>query len=568
MNYTNKTKDELIKELEELNQKYNALELSYTKDISERNKAEKTLKSDQYLMNALMNNALDHIYFKDSESRFILINNVQANVFGLTNPAEAIGKTDFDFFTNEHAQQAFDDEKEIILKGQPIRKEEKETWTDGRQTWVSTSKFPLRDKDEKIIGTFGISVNISERKQVEEALRNSEKNFRELFEANTDGITIFAINPFGPPEKVLDLNENAAKMLGFTKEEMLRMNPIDFEKPPTFEQVEKRKNDLHNLGMTNFETTIKHKFGHEIDIEVRIKVVNYNNQPAIMNIARDITERKQSEIQLKQYATELGKLNADKDRFISILAHDLKSPFNSILGFLDLLTTNIRKYDIDKIEQQINFVNKSAKQTYNLLEDILMWVGAQSGKLPFEPQTLNLKDVCCTVLADMIPIAETKNITINHSVTENLIVSADIDMLRTILRNLISNAIKFTNMGGEIKIAASPLPNTKEGMQNLSIKTEDKLKSEGKAISPSFGGGMGEAYISVSDNGIGIKPENLSKLFDMSQTHSTKGTADEKGTGLGLMLCKDFIEKHGGKIWVESEVGKGSTFKFSIPCNN
>jgi PAS domain S-box-containing protein len=536
MNYKDKPKVELIKELEELNQRYNTLNDSYTKDIRERNKAKEAFKSEQYLMNALMNNALDQIYFKDTESRFILINNVQAKALGLANPEMAVGKTDFDFFSHEHAQQAFDDEKEIIRTGQPIIKEEKETWPDGRISWVSTSKFPLHDRDEKIIGTFGISVNISKRRQVEEALRNSEKNFRELFEANTDGITIFAINPLGPPNKVLDLNENAAKMMGFTKDEMLHMNPRDFEYTPTLEQVEKRKNDLQNFGMTNFETTIKHKLGYDIHLEIKIKVVNYNNQPALMNIARDITDRKKSEIQLKQYASELSKLNTDKDRFISILAHDLKSPFNSILGFLDLLTINIRKYDINKIEQQINFVHKSARQTFNLLEDILMWVGSQSGKLPFEPQELNLKDVCCSLIPDMIPIAEAKHIKINHSVLDEINVFADIDMFRTIMRNLISNAIKFTNMGGEIIISAE-------------FAEADLL-------------------LKVSDNGIGIKPENLPKLFDMSQSRSTKGTADEKGTGLGLVLCKDFVEKHGGKIWAESQPGKGSTFKFTIPCNN
>jgi len=241
---------------------------------------------------------------------------------------------------------------------------------------------------------------------------------------------------------------------------------------------------------------------------------------------------------LERYKAEMSEirlhqLNADKDRFISILGHDLKSPFNNLLGLSEVLKEDISKLDIDEIETLANQIHTTAQNTYNLLEDILKWAGAQQGKIPFEPQILNFRDICIDIFEILSPNANTKNITINYSAPDKINIFADIDMLKTLIRNLVSNAIKFTNNGGVINI------NAEQNSENVTI--------------------------SVSDNGIGITPDNLKKLFDISEVLTTKGTAGESGTGLGLLLCKEFVEKHGGKIWVESEVGKGSEFKFTLP---
>src|ERR1035437_4039054 len=225
---------------------------------------------------------------------------------------------------------------------------------------------------------------------------------------------------------------------------------------------------------------------------------------------------------------QLLQLNADKDRFISILAHDLRSPFTVLLGMSEFLIENIREYDTDESENHLKLIKNSAQDTFALLEDLLKWIRAQSGNIPFKPQNLIFADICNDILKTLNPNADIKNISINYSKVDHLTVFADADMLKTVLRNLASNAIKFTNNGGTISI------NAIENSSNVTI--------------------------SVSDNGIGISPENLIKLFDISQVLSTKGTAKETGTGLGLLLCKEFVEKHGGKIWVESECGKGSIF--------
>ena len=250
-------------------------------------------------------------------------------------------------------------------------------------------------------------------------------------------------------------------------------------------------------------------------------------------LARDITERIEVLEKLKASETKLKELNADKDRFISILAHDLKNPFNSILGFLDLLSANIRNYSIDKIERQVNIISSSTKHIYRLLEDILVWARAQSGKIPFNPQKLIFEDIYKEVMQDQKLAAENKNITIKYFEAEEISIYVDKNMIKTVLRNLLSNAIKFTHKNGQINVYA--------------VYERNNI------------------VISVSDTGVGIELESVSKLFNISRVRTTDGTDNEKGTGLGLLLCKEFIEKHGGKIWVESKPEQGSDFKFILP---
>lgn len=261
-----------------------------------------------------------------------------------------------------------------------------------------------------------------------------------------------------------------------------------------------------------------------VNLELEKKEENLRNQNLILD--QKIEERTQ----------ELNQLLKDKDRFITILAHDLKGPFGSMLGVLQLLKQNINKYDKTKIETIIFTINSSFQKIYNLLDDILFWIRAQSDKLPFEPKRLNVKKIFNDVVCLLNSMANEKKIRIELEVEDSVNVYADKDMLSTILRNLLSNAIKFTKKEGKVAITAININSTIE--------------------------------FSVSDNGIGMSQDIVNKLFDITQKISTEGTANEKGTGLGLLLCKELIEKHNGEINVESEVGKGSTFHFTLPYSN
>ena len=243
----------------------------------------------------------------------------------------------------------------------------------------------------------------------------------------------------------------------------------------------------------------------------------------------DITEIKENE-------HKLIELNATKDKFFSIIAHDLRNPFNNILGHTELLVENYDELDDFKRKQLAQKLYTSSKNAYNLLENLLEWSRTQQDMIPFKPEHNNFLKICYEVTENIKPIAEAKNVRINIATPQTINLFADNNMIKTVLRNLISNAIKFSNRNGIINIFAE------KGENNIAI--------------------------TVSDNGIGIDTQNASQLFDLKQKNSKNGTEGEKGTGLGLIICKEFIEKHNGKIWVESELGKGSDFIFTIPLNN
>lgn len=240
----------------------------------------------------------------------------------------------------------------------------------------------------------------------------------------------------------------------------------------------------------------------------------------------DITDRKNFERQLAQ-------LNSDKDRFISILAHDLRSPFNSLLGFTELLSEKLHELTTQEIDTIATTINNTAQKTFTLLEDTLLWASVQSKKITYSPGLANISSIMTEVTEILEPVAQFKNIRLENNTKEELNTNVDIYMFKAILRNLISNAIKFTNKNGKIEISASHVGSN--------------------------------TVIKVTDNGVGMKQEVIDKLFSFSRTNSSIGTANEAGTGLGLILCKDFVDKHNGKIWVESNIGEGTTVSFSIP---
>lgn len=234
---------------------------------------------------------------------------------------------------------------------------------------------------------------------------------------------------------------------------------------------------------------------------------------------------------LQKQVEELKELNATKDKFFSIIAHDLKNPFNALIGFSEML---LSYHDIKDAEQReiIELIHGTSKQTFSLLENLLIWARSQSGKLTYKPEILSLNELLIQNYQLLNKTAQQKNITLSIP-NVAIEVYADINMINTVIRNLISNAIKFTPYNGNI---------------NITTKINEKY-----------------VYIAVNDTGVGIPAEDLNKLFRMDINYSKPGTNSEQGTGLGLLLCKDFVEKNGGTITVESEENKGSTFTFSLP---
>jgi len=372
--------------------------------------------------------------------------------------------------------------------------------------------------------------DITERKKFEQSLYESEAQKKAILNGISTNIAFVDLNL-----KIIWANQTAAKSANRTIDEMVGLHcyqiwatPHKFcDNCPSHKAITSKKKE--HILINTPDGRVWDESGEPIFDE-------NGNLIGIVEIAQDITDRVRAEQILKDSEKQLRELNETKDKFFAILAHDLRSPFNSILGFSELLIKNIRNYDIDKIESYVTIINQMSVKTFNLLEEILLWAKSQAGKLPFEPEKMNFAEICNDVIFSLKENAELKQISITCLNTRQIYLEADYNMLNTILRNLISNAIKFTNTGGRINVSCEIIDN--------------------------------KAIITVSDNGVGIDATDYSKLWEISSSRTKIGTANEKGSGFGLILCKEFIEKHGGKIWVESEVGKGSDFKFTLPlCN-
>lgn len=268
---------------------------------------------------------------------------------------------------------------------------------------------------------------------------------------------------------------------------------------------------------------------------VRIAPV-LNNMRKITNfiaIKEDITQLKRNQETLEKTASELHELNAKKDKFFSIIAHDLRSPFTGLVGITDLLYKNFKELDTKKTEYYLKHANESATKVFKLLENLLEWARAQTGRIEYKPELFKLYDIIDDALGLVKIAADTKQIILINSVNANHMVYVDKNMLFTVLRNLVSNALKYTNVNGVIEISST-------------------LKSD-------------MVEVSVADNGVGIPEQHLNKLFKIEENFTTAGTNSEKGSGLGLILSYELVKKLGGNIYCNSTVGVGTTFSFTIP---
>ena len=389
--------------------------------------------------------------------------------------------------------------------------------------WVWLLRVQIKRKTE--------SLNLKNQE-----LQKSEEKFRVITENSSDIIwhldSNFLLTYISPADE---------RVRGFKKEEVIGKSLFSILKPEGIEMLkEANKQRMINLskGIKSapaiYELEELCKDGSWVWVEATATAFydQDGNISGYHGVSRDISERKKAEILLKERESQLRELNATKDKLFSIIAHDLRSPFNAISGLSELLLENIKDFKVAESEKYLEIINSSAKNTFILLENLLTWVNSQTGKIIYEPEKINLPEIINEILEVSDSIAKIKNISLNYSQTD-VEVFADEDMLKTILRNLISNAIKYTNSNGEITISALQNQNTIE--------------------------------ITVSDNGVGMSEEVRNTLFDIDSNITTTGTANEKGSGLGLILCKEFVEKHGGEIWVKSELGKGSAFTFSLP---
>jgi PAS domain S-box-containing protein len=509
------------------------------RDITQRKIGQEAIRESRSLYYDLVETSQDLIWQCDNEGRYTYLNPAWEQTFGYKLD-EMLCKKFTDF---QCPERAANDLKVFskLMKGNVLKGHE--TVHIGKMGndihLVFNAKY-ITDSKNKIIGTRGSAYDITKQKQAEKFLRESEEKYRLLVTNIKD--VIYSVDV--ETKEYSYLSPSFEKITGYSMEDILKMGgrTTFLEKVITKTKIFEWENYRSELSDEQLDSEYMQESwwlckdgSYKCLRDQWIPIFENGKLISTYGVLADFTMRRLAEEKLRVKESILKKINADKDLFISILAHDLKNPFNSMLGFLDLLTENYREYDTEKIEAQLDIINSSAKRIFNLLESILMWARSQSGKIPYHPRSVNFTITCNEVLSDLKVSLDAKKLTINYLSKDELSVLADIDMLKTVMRNLISNAIKFSYPGGKIDIFA---------------EHSDSM-----------------ILVSVFDNGIGIAPERLDTLFDISKVQSTKGTSNECGTGLGLLICKEFIEKHGGKIWVESEMGKHSKFNFSIPLN-
>jgi PAS domain S-box-containing protein len=547
-------------------------------DVTERKRTEEALVHERYLLRTLMDNLPDSIYFKDASSRFLRINRAAAAWFGLGDPAQALGKTDFDFFADEHARPAFEDEQEVMRAARPlVGKEELETWPDGRQTWVLTTKLPLRDREGNVIGTFGISRDITHRKlaeaetarllmleqtarqELEDALANlrkSESRFRRLYESNIIGVVFADSRGF-----ITDANGAFLEMIGYARAEL----PLRWDEQLT--PPEHRASDLRALAQLRatgvaapWEKEYVRKDGMRVPVLLGAATLADSTEDYICFVL-DVTERNRMRAMVTQTEklASIGLLSAG-------IAHEINNPLAYVANNLVILEQNLRGlvgildvYEaarpklaavdpeavgrIEALAQELDLeyvrgsVDRVLTRTSEGVRRITRIVQALKGVARTDPD--QMEEV---IAADVIEMSlemvrgrmKQSGIHLEVDCPEDLRMRCAATQISQVLLNLLVNAVQAVESagrgdGGRVRIAA---------------------RAAGE-----------EVVLEVEDNGGGIDPGDRPRIFDPFFTRKPVG----EGTGLGLSISHGIVTGHGGRIEVDSQMGEGTRFRVYLP---
>jgi PAS domain S-box-containing protein len=529
------TNTELQKHQDNLKDIVHSKTIQLEKEIIDREKAEDNIKKSFSLLTATLESTADGILVVGKSGKITSYNNKFIELWQIS---DSIISTNDDHKIISVITDQLKDPKDFLSKTKELYSSDLTTldlleFKDGRIFERYSQPHLL---DGIIIGRVWSFRDVTESKKAEQALKESEFFFKESQRAAFIGSykTDFVKGIWESSEVLDDIFGIDSKYERTVKNWTNLIHPDDRELMYNYltEEV------IGNRKAFNKEYRVIRKTDAAIRWVKGSGILGFDNEDNIISLIgtiQDITERKISEQELIKSETLLRELNTTKDKLLSIIAHDLHSPFNSILGFSDILIETGKDLTQTKTKMYLGYIKSSAKNTLILLNNLLNWAKSQSNQISFKPQKLQLSSIIHEVIELSNSIAKSKNITINYNSSNNINIYADKNMLETILRNLISNAIKFTPTKGKVDIYA----------------TENKNNIE----------------ITVSDNGVGINQKSKKSIFQFETNTTTAGTENEKGSGLGLTLCKDFVEKHNGNIWVKSEFGKGSDFVFTLPLN-
>jgi PAS domain S-box-containing protein len=469
----------------------------------------------------------------DLKGNLVYVNPAFTSLTGYT-PDEALGKNMNILQSGKTPPPVYVDLYSTILRGEAWSGEFINKTKDGKEYIESTIVTPVFNKFNEVYRFLAITDNISEKRKLEEEIHENMLRLSLVIKGSNDAPwdwNLLSKDVYYSPQWFHQLGYSEKDFPQGTDALSSCIHPEEIEPVrASFNKAIEGVSDSYEV-----EYRLRHRDGHYVPILSRGFITRDLDGVATRVTGTDmnLTQLKETETKLNKQNQQLKELVATRDKFFKIIAHDLRNPFNSILGLTDLIRTYQDNMDKEKILLFVKSIQATGLNTYKLLENLLVWAQMQTGDIQFHPTVFKLESLFSDVISLTESLMQEKNIEIECHVPEHLKTNADLRMVETVVRNLVTNAAKYTPKGGKIIL---------EAVQKL-----DKVE------------------ISVRDNGIGMNEEIVSQLFKISERNSRPGTEKEQGTGIGLLLCKEFLAKHQETLCVESEEGKGSKFTFHLP---
>jgi PAS domain S-box-containing protein len=512
--------------------------LSIFRDVTDRSEAQEALRLSEKTLRNVYENVKDVIFTINRDGVITSINKEFERKTGWS-AQEWIGKDFHPLLHPDDVRQAWYSFRSSIRSKSSLSVELRVRTRDGEYL---TGEFTWSAMFEngKLVSVLGAVRDITERKRIEAALRESENNYRNMF--------AYAVQPMFQSTvegKLLNANKALMKLLGYESFlEMAELNLRDLYVNP------EQRNQIQQIAeargyLSNVELQLKRKNGKIITVIEYSRTLQDENGRIIgyEGILEDVTARKAMEQKIAQYVSALensqkalAKMNSEKDKLLSILSHDLRSPFSSVLGFCDILLTEHHQLSDEERVQFLTYIKEASKDQLALVNKLLDWSRLETGRIRMEIKDVDLKHIVDRAIMSLYGISKKKNISVSSRLKTEVPIRGDEHLLQDAIENLIANSLKFTPEKGSVEVG-------------LVSQTAN------------------EVTISVSDTGIGIPAADLPKLFKVKEKYTRKGLGGEKGTGLGLPVVAEIVQKHAGTIRVESEENKGTTFYLTFPTH-
>ncbi|QOX77828.1 PAS domain S-box protein [Trichlorobacter lovleyi] len=502
-------------------------------EISEHNQAVRLLKKNEQFQKTLIETLPDLVWMKDPDGVYLGCNPRFEELYG-AKQSDIIGKTDYDFVERELADFFRNNDRKATAAGKPTVNEEWLTFAaSGYQGRFETIKTPMFDTDGTLLGVLGVARDISERTRAYELLRLSEEKFASAFKASPDSVNLNRLTD----GTYLEVNEGFTSMIGYQPEEVLGKSSLDLKIWVNPDDRQRLVHELQEHGfIRNLEAEFRRKDGSFITGQMSARVITVNGEQCLLNITRDISERKKYEEELKQARQAAEAANRAKSEFLANMSHEIRTPMNGVIGMVQLLQFTTLN---NEQQEYLQCLESSAQGLLSLLNDILDLSKIEAGKTTLEYADFSLRHSIQEVVTTQISQVHKKRLQLVTNLSDDIpeILYGDPLRLKQILLNLLGNAIKFTT-AGSITIMARIT-----GRQNGTLTV----------------------LLSVSDTGIGMTPEALQRIFAPFEQADNSTTRRFGGTGLGLTICRRLAELMGGRIWAESSDGHGSSFFVELP---